>query len=533
MHGDQGSPTPPNEREDGARSRDPENGSRSGRKFSYSRSRLRGDSPRTPLKSRTKGGAVPRVDNSEIPADTQDHWLDRINQETNGRALSFWSIIYDSFAVPLAWLKKLFTYISTTPGKMLTVTMILSVAIFAAGYSMSQSANHREESLDVLLSTTEPMSYAAHNLYTSLSVADTIATTGFVQAGVESQDTRNRYHDAVDRAATAATESAAGIEEEDVNSMRLVTEIQRQLPVYTGLVESARTNNRVGNPVGVAYMAEASALMREEILPAAAELFRLTSGRVSEEQRELTMPQFVPLSGLVAAVIFLAIAQFWLWRVTRRRLNRGFLAATALMLTAILWVSASNFATWQAGNRGFAEAAMPWDSLTASRILAQQARTAETLVLVRRQSLEETEGSFAASVNSISNALDDVENSDAHSNHARNERLLGDAREALQHWENAHEGLENALDSGDYERAVVLSTGSPEQNGGAPTAASAYSSLDTTLAALISDARASMRAFIDDGLAATRLVSTVVLIFSLAAVIAVWLGIRPRFREYL
>lgn len=531
MNGDQGSPTPPEERDNSTRTDDPDNGQSADPQFTYSRTRLRRESGRS--SRRPKAGSIPLVDASEIPADTQDHWLDRMNDGSTGRSLSFWSIIYDSFALPINWSRKLFIYISTTPGKMLALTMILAVAIFAAGYSMSQSADQREDSLDVLLTTTEPMSYSAHNLYTSLSVADTIATTGFVQAGVESQDTRSRYNAAIDRAAVAASESAAGVSAEEVTSTRLITQIQRQLPVYTGLVESARTNNRVGNPVGVAYMAEASSLMREEILPAAAELFSLASGKVSEEQRDLTMPQWVPLSGLFAAVLFLLIAQYWLWRITRRRLNRGFLAATALMLTAILWVSASNFATWQAGNRGFAEAATPWDSLTASRILAQQARTAETLVLVRRQSIDETETSFGSTVDSINTALNDVGQADNQLGQDRNERLVGQAHDALMHWQNAHDNLSLALDSGDYEQAVILSTGTPEDNGGVPTAASSYATLDATLATLISDARASMRAFIDQGLAATRLVSTVVMILSLAAIIAVLLGIRPRFREYL
>lgn len=529
MNGEKGFPTPSSE----PLSERPEEWESPGipdPQFAYSRTRLRHEPGRPLRKGR---GLSPLIDDSEIPEDTQDHWLDHVSQNEDGRRLNFWGILYDSFAVPLHWSRQLFSYIATSPGKLLTLTVILSVAIFAAGYSMSQSADHRQDSLDVLLSTTEPMSYSAHNLYTSLSLADTIATTGFVQAGVESTDTRARYNAAINRASVAATVSAANIPASDAHSMRVITEIQRQLPVYTGMVETARVNNRVGNPVGVAYMAEASFLMRETILPAASDLFNMTSQRVSEAQRDLTMPQWVPLSGLLAAVFFLTIAQWWLWRLTRRRFNRGFLSATALMLAAILWVSASNFATWQAGNRGFAEAAMPWDSLTTSRILAQQTRTAETLVLVRRQSLSSTESTFVEAVEEVQSALSDFELAEQGSNQTHNEDTLRLARQSLTDWEEAHEALRRALESGDYERAIILSTGSPQQNGGTPTAASAYGVLDNSLSALISDARASMRAFIKDGLAATTLVSTVVLLLSLGAVISIWLGIRPRLREYL
>ncbi|WIM71825.1 hypothetical protein QP028_09395 [Corynebacterium suedekumii] len=296
----------------------------------------------------------------------------------------------------------------------MAITVILSMAIFAAGYSMSQSSADRQSELDVLLTTTEPMSYSAHNLYTSLSLADTIATTGFVQGGVESAGTRARYHAAIDRAMMSATESSASVGFDDRPSLLLIADIERQIPIYTGLIETARTNNRVGNPVGVAYMAEASSLMREEILPAASQLFERTSSKVREQQRQLTRPQWVPLSGLFAAVLFLLIAQWALWRMTRRRLNKGFLVATALMVTAILWVGASNFTAWQAGTRGFEEASMPWDSLTASRIQAQQARTSETLALVRRQSVDDSTAFFESTTRGVTIALNDFENSEGH-----------------------------------------------------------------------------------------------------------------------
>ena len=177
--------------------------------------------------------------------------------------------------------------------------------------------------------------------------------------------------------------------QEDQRIRDLVGLIQRELPTYTGMVEATRANHRAGNAVSEAYMSNASALMRDDLLPAADELFRLTSMRVSEQQKQLTSPQWVPLSGLIAAVIFLILAQWWLWRLTRRRFNRGFLTATGLITLAIVWVVFSNLATWSAGSQGFAEASRPWDMLTSSRIEAQRAYSAETLSLVQRYSLED------------------------------------------------------------------------------------------------------------------------------------------------
>lgn len=498
----------------------------------YRRTRLRAMSDALS----TRRAVLVDDDGADVPEDTQDHWLDQVTSDEEFRRRSVSSRLMDTFSVPWLWLRRVFSYLVTTPGKMLSIALLLSLSIFAAGYSMSQSSADRQQSLDVLLTTTEPMSYSAHNLYTSLSLADTIATTGFVQAGVEPAGTRNRYNAAIDRAMVSAAESSAGIGFNDRRALDLIASIERQIPIYTGLIETARTNNRVGNPVGVAYMAEASGLMREDILPAAAELFALTSREVREQQNNLTQPQWVPLSGLLAAVVFLVFSQWALWRMTRRRLNKGFLAATGLMIVAIMWVSVSNFSTWQAGTRGFAEASMPWDSLTASRIQAQQARTSETLALVRRQSVADSTTQFESATGAVTDALDDFEQAEGHNPRGtgdRNLTLITEARSALADWEAAHVRFTGAMVDGDYQEAMRQATTNLATPGEPATSAGSYDRLDAALSRLIADARSSMRAFINDGLAATQLVATAVLILSLAAIAAVWIGIRPRLQEYL
>ena len=74
------------------------------------------------------------------------------------------------------------SFLSTSPGLMTAMSAIIAVAILAAGWSMSSSSNDRQVALQELLNNAEPMSYSAHNLYTSLSVANAMATTGFTQA---------------------------------------------------------------------------------------------------------------------------------------------------------------------------------------------------------------------------------------------------------------------------------------------------------------------------------------------------------------
>ncbi|MCF4007250.1 hypothetical protein L1O03_08690 [Corynebacterium uropygiale] len=429
--------------------------------------------------------------------DTADHWLDSLpadhGHEQRHRVL-------DTFSRPLVKVRRILSYITTSPGKILTLTLVLCIAIGAAGFSVSRSSAERQDQLNVLLNVTEPRSDAAHNLYTSLSLADALATTGFVQGGAEDPETRAHYDEAIDRAALAMGEGDR--------------DIRRQLPIYTGLVETARTHNRLGNPVGAAYLANASSLMREQILPDARQRFTSSATTLTEQQRQLPRPQWVPLSGLVAAVLLLLVAQWWLWRLTRRRLNSGFLAATAFMLIAFLWMGISNYATWAAGSRSFEQATQPWEQLTTARIAVHQARTDETLALVRRQPA----GDFDQAVTSLHWALDSVEK-------VRDADAAAPARAALEKWQTAHHQLNEAIDEGDFDRAVELATRSDS--------ADSYAQLDASLEALIEDSRASMRTLLSEGMAASQLVASAVAVLSLCAVLSVLLGMRPRLQEYL
>lgn len=497
----------------------------------------------TEAKAGSRGSdAATHVDGSALSADsTGDSWLDAVSSpepadEKDHRRAGWKTVLVEAFSGPWGRVRTIYDFLATTPGKMAGITVLLSIAIFAAGYSMSESSAQRQDGLDTLLTETEPLSFSAHNLYTNLSLADTVATSGFVSSGSESKASLKRYYTAIDKASIAATQSATGIDPKRPEIGKLVTQIQRQLPIYTAMVETARTNARMGNPVSVTYMSNASALMRNDILPAAAELFRLTSDDVSAQQQDLTVPQWVPLSGLFAAVFFLLLAQWWLWRTTGRRLNRGFVAATGFMVVAILWVSVSNFFTWQAGIRGFEEASKPWDSLTNSRILAQQAQTSETLALVRRESATETQEAFASMTWGVSNALDDMEVAmEAQEDNAPDsaEDTLLDARRALTDWHDAHGDFEDALARGDYDEAARLSATVDLEPGAEPTAGSSANTLDRALSSLIDDSRSAMRTFISDGLDATAAVATAVLLLAFAAVLSVWLGIRARLQEYL
>ena len=106
-----------------------------------------------------------------------DAWLDQPEPAER----RFADVTRELVDVPLLQLRRFIRFVGTPPGLMTLMCVILSVALLAAGLSIARSSEDQERDLNQLLDHVEPMSYSALNLYTSLSIADTSATTGFVE----------------------------------------------------------------------------------------------------------------------------------------------------------------------------------------------------------------------------------------------------------------------------------------------------------------------------------------------------------------
>lgn len=464
---------------------------------------------------RTKLPSTPLVDQ-----DTQDHWLDRVSEHRTRRRNRWHQIWYDSVKYPRAWSIKLWRYLTTTPGKMTSIVVVLSVLMLVSGLTISQAAAQRRAELNTLINSTEPVSYLAHTLYSELSIANTLATLNFVNSDESSQTTRKLYNQALQNAGAAVAQTAVGMSNDERRPVELVSGISQNLPVYAGLIETARANARQGNPVGVAYLSEASTLMREEILPAGSELYTITGQVVTEEQHSASRPLLWPLAGLALTLLALLLAQVWLARTTRRRLNAGFLMATVFMTLATLWAGGASIITWQAGVHGHERAIAPMESLTDARILAQQARSTETLALVSRQSLDTSEQSFESAVRHIHAALDTYEASDEEGS-----PTVEAAREATDQWAKDHANIAAAMSVGDFDSAWKVA--------GRENSEAGFDLLNHSLAALINDTRSTTRSYIDRGISASSWLSVGMLVLSGLALISIWVGIRPRLQEYL
>ncbi|MBV8930234.1 MAG: hypothetical protein JO152_14025, partial [Mycobacteriaceae bacterium] len=226
-------------------------------------------------------------------------------------------------------------FFGTTPGRILICGAVLTALVALSAFATSTTIGHRQQALTTVLNHTEPLAFAAGQLYTTLSIADAAAATAFI-AGAEPSDVRQRYEQAITDAAVALTRASSGLTDEPMQ--QLLGRINARLVVYTGLIETARTNNRAGNPVGSSYLSEASALMQQSILPDAHQLYEETSGRVDAEttaSARIPAPVFLIVLG---TLLFGAFANRWLARRTRRRLNIGFVAGGLAVVIMVIWV---------------------------------------------------------------------------------------------------------------------------------------------------------------------------------------------------
>ncbi|KGM18629.1 hypothetical protein [Corynebacterium auriscanis] len=459
------------------------------------------------------------------PAIDVDRWMDHDEVQPT-QARSFRGFLSVTKEAPRRFIR----FASTTPGRLTIVSFILIVAILAAGGAMVFSSEQRREKLDTLISQTEPLSNASQELFNALSEADSIATTSFLKQNDSDVASREQFLRATQRASEAVIHAGHGIDEISSDDMQLVLAIQNNLPNYVQLVSTAQTNDRLRNPVGVAYLTQGSELMQQQMLPAAQQLHERTSRKVTDERQSLVTPLWFPLSGLIAAVGFLLLAQLWLAALTNRRLNLGYVVATVLMVFATLWASASAAVTWMGTDDASNNSATSLSKLTQVRIAVQQARTNEALGLVQRDYSDQRHQQFVNSVKTIDATLLDIRDDVA------NPRRVDNARESLRGWDNAHALMVADLRNGEYGNAIRTALGDYRLTPGARS--SEYSTvnfkiLDEQLQALISDNRSRLQNSLIDGSVAAGRITNLVLSLTILAAVSCFLGTRPRLQEFL
>lgn len=436
---------------------------------------------------------------------------------------------------PLASARHLAT---SSMGKLVAMALLLSLACVLTGWYASSSLDKRTQLLVETLNHTEPLSESSQVLYSSLSIADAAANAAFISGGLEPPTLRQRYSDAIATASNAliiAASNSTGLAPTSSNTETPpdpvhadLTILASNIPVYTGIIETARTNNRLGNPVGSAYLGEASSLMQDTILPAAQRLYDRRSADVADPQQALTQPPWGVYLMLGLVVAGFVLASRYLNRHTRRRFNIGLVIATFAIVIGLVWLLVAGLMSVAATNNANNNGADPLRELTQARIETQQARSAQTLSLVRRD--QDSLGTKYQQANdSIAHILTNLKDQrQLGSATSVSEELIQRAINARNGWDQANSEINRLVSGGDFRAARTLLVGD-----GPGSAARYYTELDAALVEAITSARTVFRDDINTAQRVLGFSGSGIWTLTIIAALAAPLGLVPRIREYM
>jgi hypothetical protein len=350
------------------------------------------------------------------------------------------------------------TRANSTPGRLTILLAALTALGVLTGLAAVVGASQRSGLVNSVASDSGPVAVQAQQLYRSLSDADATAAAAFLLGGAEPADLRQRYQNDIAAASASLVPDTATTE----RGQRQLAEIATWLPVYTGLVETARVYNRQNLPVGSAYLREASGVMRERLLPAASGLYQIETERLAGNRAGASQVPWVAIPLILLMLAGLVVAQIYLVQRTRRLLNVGLVVATAAGVVLLLWVTVSWIAVAANLAASDRDGSAQVEVIARARTAALQARADEALTLVARGSGGAFEQDYAAKMTSL--AGDDGRGgllSDARrrATDPTVRDALAQATAAVADWRLAHQQLRYLDDAGQYPEAVTRAVG--------------------------------------------------------------------------
>ncbi|MGH3912293.1 MAG: hypothetical protein ACRDTC_02605 [Pseudonocardiaceae bacterium] len=440
-------------------------------------------------------------------------------------------------------LDRMITDWHTTPGKLRMTMMALVIGVLFSGGVGTYAAYARAEATRDLAERIEPLNASVTTLYRSLAAADATVTSGFLSGSLEPNEIRNRYDEQVTRATANLTQAGAQAGEDMVTADR-IADIAAQLPVYTGLIERARANNRQGLPLGVAYLERASALMQTSILPMAEELQRRQATQLDNAYQRAAAVPILALTASAVSLSGLIWAQLFLFQRTHRIFNIGLLAATGTVLAGLLWWTVAGMISTDYLQGSFGHSQSMSDALGPAQIAAQQARAIESLGLVARDG-ETTENDFGAQMQLLARARPAVVGGTEvvggalgaarrFATDQEGQVLVKAAIDEALGYREAHQQVRRLDADGQYDQAVAtaLSTPTSDPLDCPLTEDTTFGRLDCALTEAFDYERAAFKGDIDQahGWLAGLALGTGAL--ALAAAAGVVMGIRSRLEEY-
>jgi hypothetical protein len=274
--------------------------------------------------------------------------------------------------------------VSTTPGRLRLLLIALVLLSLAWGALAAFTANQYAAAASSVVATREPLSLDAQQIYSRLSDANDAAATAFLTGGLEPDAVRQRYQADISAAgaeieeSTAVGGAASGAAAKDLDTLA------EDLPLYNGEVETASADNRLGLPLGAAYLREASELMRSTLLPAASGMYAAENASLSATSAQATGLPLISVTVAVGLVIGYVLyrASRWLRRRTNRVLNAGLVLAGIAVVVSLAWLAGAYVAGRGDLLAAQARGSTPVEALAKAAIAVQQAHADESLTLI-------------------------------------------------------------------------------------------------------------------------------------------------------
>ena len=292
--------------------------------------------------------------------------------------------------------------VTTTPGRMRLAGAGVVAALLVLAIVGGAAVRSRQRASSEVSGHDEALLVSAGTAYTSLADADATATNTFLEAGLESPTQRALYLADLAAAANALSTVSTGVGS-STEVQKALGVIDTELPIYTGMVESARANNRQGYPVGAAYLSEGSAIMQSQILPAVGQLYQGQAERLNQAYGSgRSAADVVGVAVFVLLALgLLVVAQRFVAHRTNRLLNPLMGAATVVVLVLAAWTVVA-FAV-SAGSLGTARSrgSDPVEVASSAQILVSRAQVDLNLALASRGS----EPQHLADLSAVQSAL--------------------------------------------------------------------------------------------------------------------------------
>jgi hypothetical protein len=295
-------------------------------------------------------------------------------------------------------------------------------------------------------------------------------------------------------------------------------------------VETARADNRLGLPLGAAYLREASGLMRGTLLPAAAGVYAQENAALAAASGQATGLPLVVVAIVIAIVAgyILYRAQRWLSRRTHRTVNHGLLVASVAGAVSLLWLIAAftiaRVDLLQAQNHGSA----PVEALAQADIAALQAHADESLTLINDSGDDSSQADFLAVQKKLGpgpGTLLTVAATTSGGSPGAGAAVAAETDATV--WYAAHRHVRSLDDTGKHADAVASATGSGPADSG-----TLFGRLDTGLSSAISSDQVVFQSSARSGRDAFTGLEAGVIVLSLLMAAGCVRGLTRRLAEY-